>query len=363
MRNSVTRPVLVLALVVTTAPHRARADEVHPVGVKQVEYVTADDHRDMSMVLFYPAVETPGSEVLPVPYGADLHLVKDAPFAEGDGRRPLIMFSHGRGSDAWQYAWFSQILASHGYIVAAINHYRANTYDRELAYMTNRIWQRPVDVSLDITHLLHDPFWGARIDPDQIGVSGHSQGGFTALWVGGARVNAAEFLDFQKSFATSERLPEAIRRTLPVDAEPALHVQDKRVKAVFALAPGLLQVFGMDADGLRQTAVPTFMTVGAGDTQTPPADNAEFAARFIPNAQLWVIPGPVGHEIFSNECDQEGRDNFPEACVDAPGVDRHALHEQIGKAALKFFGDTLKPRSGQPSPAGPSKPRLVSESK
>jgi predicted dienelactone hydrolase len=256
-------------------------------------------------------------------------------------RHPLVMLSHGRGSDAWQYAWFAEALASRGYIVAALNHYRANTYDREIAYLANKIWQRPIDVSLDITFLLNDPFWSARIDPDRIGVSGHSQGGFTSLWIGGARINAGKFLAFQRRFVNNQQIPESIRSTLPVDAGPALDVRDGRVKAVFAMAPGVIQAFGMDEAGLRQLGVPAFLAVGAADTQTPPAENAAFAARYIPGAQLWVIPGPVGHEIFTNECDEEGKNEFPEGCIDAPGVDRATLHAEIAAAALKFFDEAF----------------------
>jgi pimeloyl-ACP methyl ester carboxylesterase len=50
--------------------------------------------------------------------------------------------------------------------------------------------------------------------------------------------------------------------------------------------------------GLRQTAIPAYLIVGAGDTATPPKENAEFAAKYIPHAQLDVLPGPVGHEIL-----------------------------------------------------------------
>jgi hypothetical protein len=62
-----------------------------------------------------------------------------------------------------------------------------------------------------------------------------------------------------------------------------------------------------------------------------------------------VLPGPVGHEIFGNECDQVGRDNFPEAYVDAPGVDRAKLHEYIGHAALTFFDASLGVRRQTPN--------------
>src|SRR6185437_13172613 len=101
---------------------------------------------------------------------------------------------------------------------------------------------------------------------------------------------------------------------LPLDPAPALDVADRRVKAAFAMAPGMIKAFGMDEAGLKQLAVPAYITVGASDTQTPPADNAEFAAAHAPNAKLVIIPGAVDHEIFVNECDAEGKDEFPEAC-------------------------------------------------
>lgn len=181
----------------------------------------------------------------------------------------------------------------------------------------------------------------SRIDAERIGVAGHSQGGFTALWIGGARVNPERFLAFQRRFIDNPLIPQAIRRALPLDAMPALNITDERIKAAFAMAPGIVQVFGMDADGLRQMKIPAFLTVGAADTQTPAAGNAVFASRHIAGSQLWVIPGAVGHEIFTNECNAEGSAEFPESCIDRPGVDRHALHGQIASAALEFFSKAL----------------------
>ena len=103
------------------------------------------------------------------------------------------------------------------------------------------------------------------------------------------------------------------------------------------MAPGDIQGFGMDAAGLRQMAIPACVIVDAGDTTARPKENAGLAGKHIPHAQLHVLRGPVDHEIFGNECNQVGRDDFPEACVDAPGVDRARLHRYIGSAALKFF--------------------------
>src|SRR5262249_13896979 len=112
-------------------------------------------------------------------------------------------------------------------------------------------------------------------------------------------------------------------------------------KAAFSMAPGDLPGFGMDNAGLRQLAIPTYIIVGARDTQAPPRDNAEFAAKYVPNARLDVLPGLVDHAIFVNERHAFGRDTWPEACIDASGSDRGKLHEYIGSAALKFFDDAL----------------------
>jgi predicted dienelactone hydrolase len=121
------------------------------------------------------------------------------------------------------------------------------------------------------------------------------------------------------------------------------------VKAAFSMAPGDLPGFGMDEAGLRQLTIPTYIIVGARDTQAPPKDNAEFAAKYVPNARLDVLPGLVDHEIFVNECDALGRDTWPEACIDAPGVDRGKLHQYIGKAALKFFDEALRMQRAIPN--------------
>ena len=62
----------------------------------------------------------------------------------------------------------------------------------------------------------------------------------------------------------------------------------------------------MDEAGLRQLAVTTYITVGAADSQTPPEDNA--------------VPG---------------------SCIDAPGIDRAAIHRTVGAAAQKVFDTAL----------------------
>lgn len=315
---------------------------LYPVGMKQMEFVApGSDGRQLAFTLFYPAVIQKGMTPFQMIFFTNLHFYKDAPPLSDGVKRPLIVFSHGYGSNGLYYAWFAEFLASRGYIVATVYHYRANTYDSNVMYLANKLWQRPRDISLDITFLLNNKTWGPLIDANRIGVAGHSQGGFTALWIGGAKINPHQYQMFQKHWINNQVVPESLRKGLPLDAKPALHVDDKRVKAVFAMAPGDLPAFGMDKYGLEQLKIPTYIVVGAMDTQTPPKENAEFAAKYIPHVKLEIIPGRVDHEIFVNECSQEGKNTFPEACIDAAGVDRREIHEAIGNIALKFFDTNL----------------------
>ena len=315
----------------------------YPVGIRQLEFVDQDRH--IAVAVFYPAVlRDRAAPRFTMPFFANLGSYRDVEVASAGAPFPLVVFSHGRGSNGLYYAWFAEFLAARGYIVAALNHYRANTWDSTIVYLANKLWQRPRDVGLTISFLLNDPFWAKSIDAGRIGVAGHSQGGFTALWIGGATVNADKYLAFQRGWRTNAMVPDHLRRELPLDAGPALDVADKRVKAVLAMAPGIVQAFGMDEAGLRQLTVPAYITVGAADTQAPPKDNAEFAAKYIPGAQLDVIPGRVDHDIFVNECNEDGKNEFPQACIDAAGVDRARIHQTVGNAAVKFFDASLDVR-------------------
>jgi len=337
------------ATLVALAPAAtfAQTNAPSPVGLKQLEYL-AEGNRHLALTMFYPAaVRDRSAARFVMPFFTNLELYKDAEPAFNGVKRPLVMFSHGRGSNGLYYAWFAEFLAARGYVVAALNHYRANTYDSTIAYLANKLWQRPRDISLTISLLIRDPFWGGLIDERRIGVAGHSQGGFTALWVAGAKINPEKYLAFQRGWRNNQMVPDYLRSELPLDASPALDVHDERVKAAFAMAPGIVQAFGMDEAGLRQLKVPAYITVGAADTQAPPAENGAFAARYAERAELHVIPGRVDHDIFVNECSETGRNEFPQACIDAPGVDRGSIHAQIGQAAVRFFNASLKVTRGK----------------
>jgi predicted dienelactone hydrolase len=79
------------------------------------------------------------------------------------------------------YAWFREYLSSHGYLLAIVYHFSADTYDSSAQYVRNKGWQRPRDISLEISYLLLDKVWGPYIDASRIGLAEHSQGGHLHL--------------------------------------------------------------------------------------------------------------------------------------------------------------------------------------
>jgi predicted dienelactone hydrolase len=313
----------------------------YPVGMKQLEYTDPTDGRHLAFALFYPA--TPDSAAAPyhMLFFTGLHLYVDAPVVADTLKRPLIMFSHGAGSNGLYYAWFGEYLAARGYLVAMLYHYRANTYDSTVMYTRSKLWQRPRDLTLDITNLLQDKVWGRTSTRTGLAWRGIRREDLPLCGSAEPRSIPTFIWPTRPDGGTTRWSPRICAQKLPLDAGPARDVRDSRVKAAFAMAPGDVPAFGMDEAGLRQLTVPTYIIVGARDTQAPARENSEFAARYIPHVQLDVLPGLVDHEIFVNECDALGRDTWPEACIDAPGIDRGKLHEYIGNAALKFFDVNL----------------------
>lgn len=116
----------------------------------------------------------------------------NAPLADGVHDLPLVMFSHGSCAFPEQSVFFTALLASYGFVVAAPPH-PGNTISEYAtcgtsAAETDSFANRPADISFVIDALLGlntDPasFFFNTIDPDRIGMSGHSFGGLTTLRV------------------------------------------------------------------------------------------------------------------------------------------------------------------------------------
>jgi predicted dienelactone hydrolase len=120
----------------------------------------------------------------------------------GDGPFPEVVVSHGGGGH-WDanYAQASH-LASHGYVVLALEHVRSNSavFKRSFRFIANlrtmtrdahEVLGRPRDIGFAIDQAerwneTHQRLRG-RMDIQRVGVLGHSYGAYTTLAVAGAR--------------------------------------------------------------------------------------------------------------------------------------------------------------------------------
>ena len=110
-------------------------------------------------------------------------------FADPDGRYPLIILAHGASAHGIYDVRHAHNLASHGYIVAVLTYGddRTMSPDQRNDHVA---FLRPLLTKAVIDSLLESEEFGDHIDADNIGISGHSFGGFTALATAGAPFQA-----------------------------------------------------------------------------------------------------------------------------------------------------------------------------
>ena len=264
-----------------------------------------------------------------------------------DARCPVIALSHGAYGAASNYAWIAEHLARRGYLVMGVSHfgesyaYGPATIDPAAA---TRPWDRPVDVSFALDHVLSGTPFGERADQRRTGALGHSSGGATVLQLGGAIYDPAAMQRYCASDAAlTDRGCDYGRGADP--AAPAgqetRSYRDPRVKAIVALDPALGP--GHRAASLAAITVPVHI-VGAVDNDFLPFEShAARYARQIPGASLTRLTGGEGHFVYLDVCDAELDANGVPLCRDRRGVDRALVHARLAGLITAFFEQHLAP--------------------
>jgi len=194
--------------------------------------------------------------------------------------RPVIVISHGLGSDRSTLAYLAQHLASYGFVVAVPEHEGSN-WPHLQAFLNGQVDElmapqefidRPQDVSYVLDHLEHLSEPGesldGRLNLHQIGMVGQSLGGYTALALAGASPNFTALQDrcpnWQETLNPSLMLQ--CKAQALSQSDPSL--ADSRIKAAIAISPIGSQLFGQE--GLSQIQIPILMMAGSNDMLAPP---------------------------------------------------------------------------------------------
>ncbi len=191
---------------------------------------------------------------------------------------PVVVISHGLGSDRSSYAYLAKQLASYGFVVAVPEHPGSNAQQLQalIAGTASQITAPTefIDRPLDIKYLLNmleqlnqtDPQLRGRFNLQQVGVVGQSFGGYTALALAGATI------DFQQLTADCHRtnnlnLSLLLQCRAQELSRPLPDLHDSRVKAILAINPIGSSLLGRDNFG--KIAIPVMLVSGSADTIAP----------------------------------------------------------------------------------------------
>lgn len=191
---------------------------------------------------------------------------------------PVVVISHGLGSDRSSLAYLATQLASYGFAVAVPEHPGSNAEQLRLlltgrantAEEPSEFINRPYDVKylLDQLEVLSktDPNY-QYLNLTQVGVIGQSFGGYTALALAGATINfskLAKDCENQSSTWNVSLLLQCRALELP---ETQYNLSDPRIKAVIAINPITSSVFGQTS--ISQIKIPVMIVSSSDDTVAP----------------------------------------------------------------------------------------------
>lgn len=321
------------------------------VGTRELK--TDDANRPLEVTIWYPTLNEAGAPVRHEyrygPLRIESKVVFEAQPAAGPF--PLIVFSHGNSGFRYQSLYYVEHLASHGFVVLSADHPQNTLLNQadEIEAIVGHFALRPADVLSQIAlaeALNAEGDFAGVIDLENIGVTGHSFGGYTALGVGGAAFDYQALVEgcveaggggFCEVLVDNEAVFASLRGFDEIPADhlyPALN--DPRIKAIVPLAPSV-PVMYTEAT-LAGVTAPMLILVGSQDSLTPLETDGQRAYDFVSSETkgLMVFEN-ADHYIFVEKCNDIAiRLGFFESCSDAVW-DMQRVHDLINHAATAFF--------------------------
>jgi predicted dienelactone hydrolase len=263
--------------------------------------------------------------------------------------KPVIVFSHGFASVRTDLRYLAEHLASHGYVVAALEHPGSNGANTDLALQgKTRVVQpqeflnRPQDISfvLDELEKLNQtpnyPLQG-KLATTKAMVVGYSFGGGAALALAGAELQLDRLKERCKKNLTILSLGEAMQCIAQELPENTYQLRDARIKQAIALNPTTSLMFG--ETGLTKVQIPTLVLAGSADKTTPALTEQIVGFDKIPSPK-WLV-GIVGGTHLSvkdpsTTLDQIGKPNTPINGGEVVGEQATDVRKYLKAIALAF---------------------------
>jgi predicted dienelactone hydrolase len=239
---------------------------------------------------------------------------------------PVVLFSHGAGGSRETNGMLGRHLAGHGFAALHLQHegsdnraVRANPRSMRAVQDPKASEPRFRDIAFVVNSLKKPDRLGelkGRIDPERIGMSGHSYGGLTSQVVAGQTV---------KGYDQRLAIPE--------------------LKGAFILSPSPPRAnYGDEKDSFKTMLMPLFSVTGTADAapgrEFAPKDRRALFDR-TSNVDQWLLILHGGtHFTFS------GEEKLSAVARLFPGMEPDpnlaANHECVRAAALAFWQMTLR---------------------
>lgn len=262
-----------------------------------------------------------------------------------DQELPLVVVSHGSGSSIDGTAWLAAGLAERGALVLVVNHPGTTSGDSS-PRRTVRLSERAADLSAALDHVLADPYFKERIDPDRITALGFSLGGSTVLGIAGLRLDPEAYGAYCDMFGEAAQDCLFLSRggvdleNLP--PEFSAEMSDARFTSIIAVDPGF--TYAAISESASEIDVPVQL-VTLGDSFPWPAVDVRTQGSglvdMLPRVEHTVIPN-AHHYSFLPICKQNAAQLLIEEgeypiCDDPDGWDRATVHDASIASIARFL--------------------------
>lgn len=293
--------------------------------------------------LIVPGLQTPVDLYLPVGQGS-------VPTPEN---APLILISHGLGSNRTTFAYLAEYLTTAGFAVAAIEHPGSN--DRQLFALQEGLanfviddqefFDRPEAISLTLDTLERESqgrFLAGRLNLEAVGFIGQSFGGYTGLALTGATFDRQTLARHCPPPAPVFNLSLLIQCQSTLLSDPDDRLIDPRIQAAFLMNPIGSALFG--PEGYGQITIPTMVVAGTGDTVAPafPEQIQPFTWLTTAERYLLLMGGGTHFSVIGEVPEGEGPIPVPVSVI---GADPALARTYMEVFTLAFFEAHLQDKS------------------
>ncbi|MDJ1184863.1 alpha/beta hydrolase [Roseofilum casamattae] len=236
-------------------------------------------------------------------FPADLYVPK-----RDDGPAPVVVISHGLGSNRSSFVYLATHLASQGFAVVVPEHLESSDRQREamLQGKANEVAEprefinRPLDITfvLDELNRRNQPggSLAGRLNLERVGAIGQSFGGYTVLALAGAPINFARLEADCQPNRRSWNVSLLLQCRALELSDRSVNLQDKRIQAAIAINPITSRVLGEES--LEKIEVPVAIVAGSHDTVAP-----SFPEQILPFT--WLTNAPEKYFLL-----QQGGSHF-----------------------------------------------------